>query len=131
MKKGVKPVAWLEVPENWRELGNPPPGELLQSIEDPRLESLQNHAVCAFDLPVHAWVHHGGLVDADVVIVAKFEKFLPCELRTVIRDDGVRDSKAVDDVEEKFHGLLGPDCHDRPSFNPLHVAPGCFLEGPD
>jgi hypothetical protein len=47
----------------------------------------------------------------------------------------------VDDVEEKFHGLLGSDHRDWPSPNPLRelvnggkemrVALGCFLEGPD
>jgi hypothetical protein len=67
----------------------------------------------------HAEVRHGGLVDADAVIITKFEEFLPCKLCTVIHDDGVWDSKAVDDVEEKFHGLLGFDCRDRPSPNPL------------
>jgi hypothetical protein len=48
----------------------------------------------------------------------EFEEFLPCKLPTIIRDDGVRDSKAVDDVEEKFHGLLGSDRRDRPRLNP-------------
>jgi hypothetical protein len=62
-------------------------------------------------------------------------------LRTVIHDDGVRDSKAVDDVEEKFHGLLGSDRCNRPSLNLLHelvnsdkqmrVALGGSLEGPN
>ena len=56
----------------------------------------------------------------------------------VVRDDGVRDSKAMDDVEEEQHGLLGLDCGDRPSFYPLcklvygdkqvGVASGHFFE---
>jgi hypothetical protein len=76
-----------------------------------------------------------------VVIVAEFEEFLPCKLRTVIHDDRVRDSKAVDDFEEKFHSLLRSDRRDRPSLNPLlelvngdkqvRVAPVRFLEGPN
>jgi hypothetical protein len=41
-----------EAPENCGKLGNLSPGELLQSIEDPGLEALQDHAVRAFDLPV-------------------------------------------------------------------------------
>jgi hypothetical protein len=64
-------------------------------------------------------VHHGSLVDADVVIVVEFEEFLSYKLCTIIRDEGVRDSKSVDDVGEKFHGLLGSDRRDRPSLNPL------------
>jgi hypothetical protein len=102
---------------------------------------MQDHDICEFDLPVRAGVHHGGLVDTNVVIIIEFEEFLPCELRPVIRDDGVWDSKAVDDVEEKFHSLLGSDRRIRPSLNPLHelvngdkemcVASRCFLERPD
>jgi hypothetical protein len=47
----------------------------------------------------------------------------------------------MDDVQEKFQGLLGLDRHDWPSLNPfselvnddkqVRVAPGCFLEGAD
>jgi hypothetical protein len=126
-----------KAPKNRGELGNPPPSELLQSIEDSRLEPLQEHATHTFNLPVHAGVRHGGQVDADVITIIEFEEFLPYELCTIIRDDGVRDSKVVDDVGEKFHGLLRPDRCDRASLNPLHelvngdtkmrVAPGCFL----
>ena len=58
------------------------------------------------------------------------------ELRAVVRDDGVWNSKAMDDVE-KEHSLLGLDRGDRPSFYPLCkfvygdkqvcVAPGRLL----
>jgi hypothetical protein len=84
---------------------------------------------------------HRGLVATDVVIVTEFEEFLSYKLCTIIRDHGVRDSKAMDDVEEKFHGVLGSDHRDRLSLNPLRelvngdkqmrVTPGCFREGPD
>jgi hypothetical protein len=78
-----------------------------------------------------------------MVIIAEFEEPLPYKLHTIIRDDRVQDSKAVDDDEEKFHGLLRSNRGDRPSLNQLrelvnsdkqmHVAlsPRCFLEGPD
>jgi hypothetical protein len=91
--------------------------------------------------PFMRGVRHGSPVNADVVVVTEFEEFLPRELRTVIRDDGAWDSKAVDNVDEKFHGLLRSDRRDRPRLNPLcelvngdmqmRVAPGCFLERPD
>jgi hypothetical protein len=64
-------------------------------------------------------LHRGGPIDSDVVIITEFDEFLPCKLRTVIHDDGVRDSKAVNDVKEIFHGLLGSDRHDWPSHNPF------------
>ena len=47
-----------------------------------------------------------GLVDADVMFIAKLEEFLARELCVVVRDDGVWDSKAMDDVEEEQYGLL-------------------------
>jgi hypothetical protein len=109
-------------------------------MEDPRLQSLQDHAVRVFYLPIRVGVRHDGPVDADVVVIAKFEEFLPCELYAVIFDDGVRNTKAVDDIEERFHGLLGSDRRDRPSLNSLRklvngdkemrVAPGAFLRRP-
>ena len=52
------------------------------------------------DLPVCAGVHHDGPIDADVAVITKLEEFFPGELRVVVRDDGVRDSKAMGDVEE-------------------------------
>jgi len=55
--------------------------------------------------------------------------------------DGVRYSKAVEDVEKEFHHLLRLDRRNRPSINPfgelvnndkcVSVAPGCLCKGPD
>ena len=70
-------------------------------------------------LPVRAGVCHGGPIDADVVFIVESEELLSGELRAIVRDDGVRDSKAMDDVEEEQHGLLGLDHGDRPSLYPL------------
>ena len=61
----------------------------------------------------------GGLIDPDVVFIAESKELLSGELRAIVRDDGVRDSKAMDDVEEEQHGLLGFDHGDWPSFYPL------------
>ena len=46
-------------------------------------------------------VCHGGLIDMDVVFIVESEVLLSGELRAVVRDDGVRDSEAMDDVEEE------------------------------
>ena len=63
------------------------------------------------------------------------------ELRAVVYDDGVRDSKVMDDVEEEQHDLLGLDRGDRSSLYPLcklvygdkqvRIAPRCPLERSD
>ena len=64
-------------------------------------------------------MRYGGPVDADVMFIAKLEEFLASELRAIVRDDGVWDSKAIDDVEEEQHSLLRLDCGDQPSLYPL------------
>jgi hypothetical protein len=56
----------------------------------------------------------------DVVVITEPKDFLSSELCVIVHDDGVWDSKAVDDVKKKLHGLLGFDLGDRPSFYPLH-----------
>ena len=64
-------------------------------------------------------MRYGGPVDADVMVIAEPEEFLPRELRTIVGYDGVWDSESVDDVREEQHGLLGFDHGDRPSLYPL------------
>ena len=48
----------------------------------------------------------GGPIDLDVVFIIESKELFSSELRIVVHDDGVRDSKAMDDVEEEQHGLL-------------------------
>jgi len=69
-----------------------------------------------FDLPVCSGVRYESLVDVDVIFIVESEELLFGELHAVVRDDGVRDSKAVDDVEEELHGLLVFDHGNRPSL---------------
>ena len=64
-------------------------------------------------------VRHSGLIDVDVVVITKLEEFLPYELRVVVHDDGVWDSKAMDNVKEEQYGLLGLDRGDWSSFYPF------------
>ena len=64
-------------------------------------------------------MHDGGLVDLDVVFIVESKELLFDELRAVVHDDGVWDSKAMDDVEEEQHDLLGLDHGDRPNLYPL------------
>ena len=64
------------------------------------------------DLPVHAGVCHGGPIDMDVIFIIELEELLPSELHAVVRDDGVWYSKAMNDIKEEQHSLLGLDCGD-------------------
>ena len=65
-------------------------------------------------------MRHGGPVDTDVVFITESEELLSGELCAVVRDDSVRDPKAMDDVEEEQHGLLGLDRGDWSSLYPLY-----------
>ena len=58
------------------------------------------------DLPVRVGVRHGGLIDADVVFITESEELFPSELRAAVCDNGVRDSKAMDDVKENCTACL-------------------------
>jgi hypothetical protein len=76
-----------------------------------------------------------------MVVITESKEFLPCELHVVVRDYGVWDPEAVDDVCEEFDSLFRPDLHDRPTLYPLGelvygdkqvgMVPGCLLEEPD
>ena len=61
----------------------------------------------------------GGPIDPNVVFITELEKLLSSELCAVVRDDGVWDPKAMDNVKEEQHGLLGLDHGDRSSLYPL------------
>ena len=69
------------------------------------------------DLPIRLGVHDSGPIDLDVLFIVESKEFLVGELCAIIRDDGVQHSKAMDDVEEEHHSLLGLDHGDRPSFD--------------
>ena len=64
-------------------------------------------------------VRHGGPIDADVVFIAELEELFPDELCAVVHDNGVRDFKAMDDVKEEQHGLLGLNRRDQSSLYPF------------
>ena len=86
-------------------------------------------------------VCHDGPIDADVVFIIELEELLSGELHAIVHDDGVQDFKAMDDVGEEQHGLLGLDHGDLPSFYPLcklvygdkqvGIAPGRSFERSD
>ena len=94
-----------------------------------------------FGLPFCVGVCHSGLIDVDVLFIIESEELFPGELRAVVRDNGVWDSKMMNDVKEEQHGLLGLDHRDRSSLYPLcklvygdkqvHISPRRSLERSD
>ena len=80
-------------------------------------------------------------MDPDVLFIVESNEFVAGEQCTVVFDDGVSYSKAMDDVEEEQHGLLELDRGDRSGLYPLcelvygdkqvGVAPERPFEGSD
>ena len=68
------------------------------------------------DLPVRTGVCHDDPINVDVVFIVELEELLPSELLAVVHDNGVWDSKAMDDVKKELHGLLRLDRGDRSSL---------------
>ena len=64
-------------------------------------------------------VHHGGLINPDVVFIVESGELLSSELHAIVHDDGVQYSKAMDNIKEEQHGLLGLDYGDQSSLYPL------------
>ena len=58
-------------------------------------------------------------IDPDVLFIVESNEFPAGELRAIVCDDGVWDSKTIDDVEEEQHSLLRLDRGDRLSFDPF------------
>ena len=75
--------------EHCGKLCDPSSANLVQPVEDPRLEALQYHTICVLNLPIRARVCHGGPLDPDVVFIVESEELLFGELRVVVCDDGV------------------------------------------
>ena len=67
--------------------------ELVQPIENSRLEALKEHAVCMLDLPVHPGVCDGCPINPDVLFIVELNEFPTGELLAVVHDDGVWYSK--------------------------------------
>jgi hypothetical protein len=62
---------------------------------------------------------HGRPEHANVMVVAEIQKLFTSELGAVVRDDAVGDPKAMNNVGEELHSLLGPDAGDRAGLDPL------------
>jgi hypothetical protein len=66
--------------------------KFVQPIKDPWFESLQDRAICVFDLPVCPGVHYGRPIHADMVIVAESKELfsMNCEPLSVMMEFGTQ-----------------------------------------
>ena len=64
-------------------------------------------------------MRHSGPIDVDVVFIIELDELFPSELRVIVCDNGVWDSKAMDNVKKEQHGFLKLDHGHRSSLYPL------------
>ena len=115
--------------------------KFVQLVEDPWLQSLEDHAISTLHLPVRLWVPHSRPVHTYVVAIAKRQELLACELGAVVGDDRIRDPEPEDNVSKEQNSLLGSDLADESSLDPfgefvdchqqVGVAPGRLLQRAD
>ena len=84
----------------------------VESVEDARLESLEDHAVGAFDLTVSSWMSDRSPIDSDAISIAKVLELLPSKVSPVVSDNTVRNAESVDDVKEEFDRLFRAEIGD-------------------
>ena len=58
--------------------------EFVQPVENSRLKALQEHAICALDLPVRPGVRDGRPINPNVLFIAESNEFPAGELRAVV-----------------------------------------------
>jgi hypothetical protein len=98
---------------------DPSAAKPVQSVKDPWLEALQDHAVGMLELPVCLEVCHGCPIHMNMVIITEIKELFTSELCAIIGDDGVWDPEAMDNVGKEEHRLVRFDSCDWPIFNPL------------
>jgi hypothetical protein len=76
-------------------------------LEDPELQSLQDHAIGPLSLSIRPWMSYSGPIHVNIVVVAESEKFLSRELRAIVVDDGNRDAEAINGVGEERRPQVG------------------------
>ena len=109
-----------------QQLCEPPPAKLVQLVQDPCLEALEDHAIGTLHLPICLRVRHSRPVHAYVVAVAERREFLTRELGAVVGDDRIRNPEPEDNVSEEQNGLLGLDLANRASLDPLGELVDCY-----
>jgi hypothetical protein len=93
--------------------------KLVELVEDARLESLEDHAICSLCLPICVRVSERYPIDLDSVPVSEIQELLAREVGAVVGDDGVGHTKLEDDIKKKLDSLLGAKLDDWFCFNPF------------
>jgi hypothetical protein len=72
--------------------------KVFKPVEDARLKSLEDHAICPLHLPVGVRVSDRRPVDPGLVSIGELQELFAREVGPVVYDDGVWLTKLVDDV---------------------------------
>ena len=98
----------------------------VESVEDARLESLEDHAVGVFDLTVSSWMSDRSPIDSDAVSIAEVLELLLGEVSPVVSDDTIRNAESIDEVEEEFDRLFRAKTGDGLGLYPFGELIDCY-----
>jgi len=98
----------------------------VESVEDARLESLEDHAVGTFDLTVSSWMSDRSPIDSDAVSIVEVLELLLGEVSLVVSDNTVRNAESIDDVEEEFDRLFRSEIGDGLGLYPFGKLVDCY-----
>jgi hypothetical protein len=62
---------------------------------------------------------HSYPVHTDVVVITEVHELVPYEMCAIVRDNGVWEPEAMDDIHEESHRLLGLDVGERSDLDLL------------
>ena len=111
-------------------------------IDQPPFQAVHYDFVHSLGLPISLGVGRSGISVCDSKLAAEFPEVFTIKLKTVVQDEGVRSSKARNDVfPNEFLGIHVPDVGQRFSLYPfdeiiganyyVSLIPCCFRERTD
>jgi hypothetical protein len=78
------------------------PSKPFELVEDARLESLEDHSVRPFNLPIGVWVPDRRPINPDPVSISKLQELVVCEVCPIVCDDGVGHIEPVDNIKKEL-----------------------------
>ena len=115
-------------PQHCLEFVDPLLAMLLEFVEAPCLEALEDLGVCSLGLTVAVWVSNGGITDLRAHVGIVGVEQAAGELRAIVGDDAVRHAEAANQALDEFHRKSRRDVPDWLHFCPLREFVGSDIE---
>lgn len=130
----------MDCPQRRGELVNPPLAVFLEAVKSYCLEPFKYMCICSLHLPFATRMSITREVELGPDFLVVFGEVLTGELRAIVSDDTVGDSKVANNSTDEFDCHAHGDLGDGKGFSPLCevvngnkevlAAPDCLREGP-